>query len=231
MHHLTRLAGGAEGVAGAAWISPLAVAADLVPMGGGGGGGLLAARRGAAITTESLIREMTDMHALAAFPDPAFKTVQFSSFDRRSTLPGEPGWYSNADGFGNEPIPAFEAVLREPGEDGVGEYLICDIQSPGAVVRCWTAAINGRIRMELDGRAVFDGSADDFLRRPFDVLGAAVGVDPAVFSGSFNQQNASYCPMPFARCRIVWTGDLKQVHFYEVQARVSEAGEVETCAG
>ncbi|MCC7389546.1 MAG: DUF2961 domain-containing protein [Phycisphaerales bacterium] len=207
MHYLTRLAGA------------LACAAPA----------LLTAQP---VTTESLIREMTDMHALAAFPDPAFKTVQFSSFDRRSTLPGEPGWYSNADGFGNEPIPAFEAVLREPGEDGVGEYLICDIQSPGAVVRCWTAAINGRIRMELDGRAVFDGSADDFLRRPFDVLGAAVGVDPAVFNGSFNQQNASYCPMPFAeRCRIVWTGDLKQVHFYEVQARVYEAGaEIETFA-
>ena len=179
------------------------------------------------VTTESLIREMTDMRRLAEFPDPAFKTVQFSSFDRRSTVPGEPGWFSNADGFGNEPIPAFEAVLREPGEDGVGEYLVCDIRGPGAIVRCWTAAINGSMRVELDDRAepVYDGSADDFLRRPFDVLGAQVGVDPAVFEGSFNQQNASYCPMPFAeRCRIVWTGDLRQVHFYEVQARVYEPG-------
>lgn len=182
------------------------------------------------VTTESLIREMTDMRALGEYPDPAFMTVQFSSYDRRSTVPGAPGWFSNADGFGGEPIPAFEEVLREPGEDGTGEYLICDVQAPGAIVRCWTAAINGEIRMELDGKVVYDGSADDFLRRPFDVLGKTVGVDPAVFEGSFNQQNAAYCPMPFAeRCRIVWTGNIKQVHFYEVQVREYEDwAEVET---
>lgn len=184
------------------------------------------------VTTESLIGEMTDMRTLAEFPDPGFKTVQFSSYDRRNTLPGAPGWFSNADGFGNEPIPAFQEVLREPGEDGVGEYLVCDVQSPGAIVRCWTAAINGQIRMELDGKVVFDGSADDFFRRPFDVLGAEVGVDPIVFEGTFNQQNASYCPIPFAeRCRIVWTGKISEVHFYEVQIRVYDAdAEVKTFA-
>lgn len=177
------------------------------------------------VTTESLIREMIDLRALAEFPEPAFKTVQFSSYDRRSGVPGGPGWFSNADGFGNEPIPAFEGVLREPGGDGVGEYLICDIEGPGAIVRCWTAAINGRVRVELDGRAVFEGTADDFLRRPFDVMGAEAGLDAAVFEGTFNQQNAAYCPMPFAeRCRIVWTGKLREVHFYEVQARLYETG-------
>jgi len=179
----------------------------------------------ATVTTESLLREMIDLRALAEFPEPAFKTVQFSSYDRRSGVPGGPGWFSNADGFGNEPLPAFEAVVREPGEDGIGEYLVCDIEGPGAVVRCWTAAINGRIRMELDGAAVFEGTADDFLRRPFDVLGAEAGLDPAVFEGTLNQQNAAYCPMPFAeRCRIVWTGTLAEVHFYEVQVRLYEAG-------
>ncbi|KAA0213614.1 MAG: DUF2961 domain-containing protein [Leptolyngbya sp. PLA3] len=179
------------------------------------------------VTTESLMAEMVDLRVLAEFPDPAFKTVQFSSYDRRSNLPGGPGWFSNADGFGNEPIPAFEAVLKEPGEDGIGEYLICDVQAPGAIVRCWTAAISGQIRMWLDDAAepVFDGSADDFLRRPYNVLGERVGLDPAVFEGTFNQQNATYCPIPFAkRCRIVWTGDIRQVHFYEVQVRVYEPG-------
>src|SRR5690606_7565276 len=109
-----------------------------------------------------------------------------------SSLPGGPGWFSNADGFGNEPIPAFEAVLKEPGEDGIGDYLICDVQAPGAIVRCWTAAINGQIRVWLDDAAepVFEGSADDFLRRPYNVLGEQVGVDAGIFEGTFNQQNA-----------------------------------------
>lgn len=184
---------------------------------------------GPPVTTESLIAEMVDLRALAEFPDPAFKTTQFSSYDRRSDLPGGPGWFSNADGFGNEPIPAFQAVLKEPGDDGVGEYLICDVQGPGAIVRCWTAAINGQIRMWLDnaGEPVFDGNADDFFRRPYNVLGEQVGVDPSIFEGTFNQQNASYCPIPFAkRCRIVWVGDIRQVHFYEVQVREYQPGAV-----
>ncbi len=34
---------------------------------------------GAAVTTGSLYEEMIDMPGLAEFPDPAYKTVQFSS--------------------------------------------------------------------------------------------------------------------------------------------------------
>lgn len=177
------------------------------------------------ITTESLIREMTDLRALAEFPDPAFKTIQFSSYDHRSNLPGGPDWFANSDGFGSEPIPAFEAVLKEPGADGIGEYLVCDLNGPGALVRFWTAAINGRVRMWLDDASepVFDGTADDFFRRPYNVFAQQAGTDPAVFEGTFNQQNASYCPVPFAkRCRIVWIGNVRQVHFYEVQVRLYE---------
>ncbi|HQI29008.1 MAG TPA: hypothetical protein PLT20_13060, partial [Sedimentisphaerales bacterium] len=87
------------------------------------------------ITTESLFQEMIDMANLARFPSPAFRTLQFSSYDRRSKLPGGPDWFANSDGFGGEPIPNFEKVLRAPDADGVGEYLIADIEGPGAVVR------------------------------------------------------------------------------------------------
>ena len=76
------------------------------------------------VTTGSLYEEMIDMVGLAEFPEPAYETVQFSSYDRRSNLPGGGDWFANSDGFGNEPIPGFEAVLREPGEDGIGEYLM-----------------------------------------------------------------------------------------------------------
>ncbi|MEN6338442.1 MAG: hypothetical protein ABFE01_29650, partial [Phycisphaerales bacterium] len=77
-----------------------------------------------AITTGSLFEEMADLANLARFPSPAFRTVQFSSRDRRSNLPGGPDWFANADGFGGEPIPNFEKVLKAPDANGVGEYLI-----------------------------------------------------------------------------------------------------------
>ena len=182
---------------------------------------------GEVITTGSLIEEMVDLHRLASFPEPAYRTVQFSSFDHRSTVPGGPGWFANADGFGGEPVPNFEAVLEEPEGDAPGRYLMCDVDGPGAIVRCWTAAIAGSIRVYLDGAEapVYDGPAEDFLRRPFDVFARQVGLDPAVFDGTFNQQNAAYCPMPFAeRCRIEWIGRIKEIHFYQVGIRLYEPG-------
>ncbi|MFH1742329.1 MAG: DUF2961 domain-containing protein, partial [bacterium] len=177
------------------------------------------------ITTGSLIREMIDMRSLADFPDPSYKTVQFSSYDHRSNLPGGPEWFANSDGFGSEPVPNFEGVVKEPGEDGIGEYLICDVKGPGAIVRVWTAAIKGSIRMFFDGalEPVYDGSADDFLRRPYSTFGKIPGVKGPLFEGTFHQRNAAYDPIPFAeRCRIVWIGNVREIHFYQIQVRCYE---------
>ena len=123
-----------------------------------------------AITTEDLFKEMIDMSGLTYFPDPPYRTVQFSSFDHRSTLPGGPDWFANSDGFGGEPIPNFEEVIQEPGEDGIGEYLIADVHGPGAIVRLWTARINGQIKLFSDDQVdpVYDGPAQDFFQKTFD---------------------------------------------------------------
>ena len=72
----------------------------------------------APVTTGSLIGGMVDMHGLADFPDPSYKTIQFSSYDHRSSHPGGPHWFDNSDGFGGEPVPNFEAVLKEPEKKG-----------------------------------------------------------------------------------------------------------------
>lgn len=126
---------------------------------------------GETVTTESLLHEMVDMVGLANFPDPEYKTIQFSSYDRRSNLAGGPEWFANSDGFGNEPIPNFEAVLEKPNAEGVGRYLICDVKGPGAIVRTWTAAISGTIRVTLDDQEqpLFDGpstsSCTNLIRR------------------------------------------------------------------
>ena len=105
----------------------------------------------AQVTTGTLIEEMANLKRLAEYPSPFYNTIQFSSYDHRSTLPDAPDWFENSDGFGREPIPGFEKVLKEPGQDGIGQYLICDVKGPGAIVRLWTAAINGTIQLFLDG--------------------------------------------------------------------------------
>ena len=97
------------------------------------------------ITSGSLFEEMIDMTGLSSFPDPAYRTIQFSSYDHRSQIPGGADWFANADGFGGDPIPNFEKVLKAPDEYGIGEYLIADVTGPGATVRLWRNG-GGRVR-------------------------------------------------------------------------------------
>ena len=175
------------------------------------------------ITTETLIKELSDLERLTSLPVNNYRTIQYSSYDRRSTSPSDSCWFSNEDGFGEEPIPGFEAVLKPPDSTGIGEYLICDVQEPGAIVRLWTANINGRIRLYLDNTKapVFEGDAQDFFWKTLEVLGAAAA--DFNYSGTLRQFDATYFPIPFSkRCRIEWIGDIRKIHFYHVGLRVYE---------
>ena len=180
-----------------------------------------------AITTGTLFNEMVDMANLATFPKPAFRTVQFSSYDHRSRLPGGPDWFANADGFGGEPIPNFEKVLKSPDANGTGEYLIADARGPGAIVRLWTAAISGSVRVYIDGSQtpVYEGSADDFFRRPYDGFAQTGDINMDMLRRTIYQRDASYAPIAFARSiRVVWTGNVKEIHFYQLQVRLYDEG-------
>lgn len=179
------------------------------------------------VTTRALVEEMVDMVNLTEFPDPYYKTVQYSSYDHRSRVPGTAEWFANSDGFGREPIPNFEKVLTAPNKEGIGEYLVCDETGPGAVVRVWTAAINGTITMTLDNAdsPVYEGPAAEFFMHPYRRFYSAAGVDESLFAGTFQQRNACYLPIPFQkRCRIVWKGNLQRIHFYQVQIRRYDPG-------
>ena len=186
-----------------------------------------AGAEGGAITTGSLFDEMVDMANLATFPKPAFRTVQFSSYDHRSRLPGGPDWFANADGFGGEPIPNFEKVLRAPDANGIGKYLIVDVNGPGAIVRLWTAAISGNVRVCIDGSQtpVYEGSADDFFRRPYDRFAQVGDIDWDRFRRTIYQRDASYAPIPFAKSlRVLWIGNIKEIYFYHLQVRLYDKG-------
>ncbi|MFH1765206.1 MAG: glycoside hydrolase family 172 protein [Gemmatimonadota bacterium] len=202
----------------------LALATACAPPGGHEGG---TGASGSAVTTGSLYQDMVDLVGLAEFPDPFYRTVQFSSYDRRSNLPEGPGWFANSDGFGGEPIPGFEAVLREPGADSIGEYLMAEVGGPGALVRLWTASIDGEVRLYLDGseEPLFDGPADDFFRRPLEAFPEAADLDPDLLRRSLYQRDGVYAPIPFARgLKLIWIGNLAHTHFYEVEVRKYDVG-------
>ena len=174
------------------------------------------------ITTGVLIREMIDLNRLAEFPNPSYGVFQVSSYDRRSKAFGGENWFANSDGFGKEPLPGVEKVLQEPGEDQTGLYLLADVEGPGAIVRTWTARMNGEITMWLDGaeEPLFKGPANDFLKEFYPSLDVSGGPGPQIYDGSMTQRDAGYYPVPFAkRCRIEWRGNLDQLHFYHIEFR------------
>ena len=176
---------------------------------------------GQTISTKSLIEELIDLDGLVVFPNPVYSTTQYSSFDRRSVFPDHPGWFSNSDGFGGEPIPGFIRVLKNPDNQGIGDYLICDLKGPGAIVRLWTARIEGEIIMTLDGQKdpVYAGDAEAFFQHTYEAMLGEKSFDP-LWSTTLAQNTAGYYPIPFSKgCKIVWRGKLNTLHFYHVQVR------------
>jgi len=190
--------------------------------------------RAGAVTTGTLLEEMTDLARLARWPDPAYRTIQFSSYDRRSTTSEAPGWFSNADGFGGEPIPGFLKVLREPRDGQAGLYLLAELSGPGAIVRGWSAGMDGVLRVYLDpggdelgadkGVPIWEGPAYDFLARRSTQYLKSAGLELDAGDG-FSQEDADYLPIPFARgLRVIWEGKLNELHFYHLQVRLYPRG-------
>ncbi len=187
-----------------------------------------------AITTGTLLEEMADLGRLARWPDPAYRTIQFSSYDRRSTTSEAPGWFSNADGFGGEPVPGFLKVLRAPRDGQAGLYLLAEASGPGAIVRGWSAGMGGTLRVLLDPAGgepgadrtdpIWEGPAYDFLARRSTHYLKSAGLDIDA-EDAFSQQDADYLPIPFARgLRITWEGKLDELHFYHLQVRLYPKG-------
>jgi hypothetical protein len=186
------------------------------------------------ITTGALLEEMKDLSALARWPKPAYRDVQFSSYDRRSTTPEAPGWFSNADGFGGEPIPGFAKTLREPQGDKPGLFLIADVRGPGAIARGWSAGMGGVLRVYLDpktegdkvsdGTLIYEGPAYEFLARRSAHFLKIAGVELDA-KDAFVQTDADYLPIPFAQgLKVTWEGSLNELHFYHLQVREYPAG-------
>ncbi len=189
--------------------------------------GLSSAAFSTPITTDSLIDEMADMQHLTSFPAPKYQMLQFSSYDRRSSVPGGENWFANSDGFGKEPIPNFEEVIKAPEGGQPGQYLMCDVEGPGAIVRLFTADIKGTVRVFLDNSEapLYDGPAMEFFLHPYDSFLAGTSLKPEDLKNTFYQRNAAYAPIPFAKhCRIVWIGDHQDIHFYHIGIRKYESG-------
>ena len=104
----------------------------------------------AEVNTGTLLDDIVNLERLTKAPDPAYKTFLFCSYERTATKPGEEGRLANLDGPGNATNSTYLEELQAPGPDGVGRYLIVDVEGPGAIVRTQTADIKGDLKDYTD---------------------------------------------------------------------------------
>lgn len=164
-----------------------------------------------AITTGSLLTDMTDLQRLAEQPSPAYTTRQFSSYDRASTDPKiatDANWFANGDAG---------QYLRIEDKAGRKEHVMMDIDGPGAIVRIWSANPKGTLRVYLDGQ-------DDPVMEAAmaDLLGGKVEGLPKPIAGERSAGWNLYFPIPYAKhCKV--TSD-QGGFYYHVNYRTYPAG-------
>lgn len=185
------------------------------------------------VSMKSLLNEMVSAESLAKFPNPEFKLLQFSSYDRMSVAAGEKGWFANFD---------LSNFIRVERREGRREFVLFDHQGPGAIVRFWMtfAGVHpgeGIMRIYIDGSqiAAVQGS-------PFELIsGGALAPEPLSSSvpKSYRYDRRGhnlYLPIPYSLgCKITYESEnVKDVNagfggenvYYNINYREYPAGTV-----
>ncbi len=133
---------------------------------------------------------MTDHRSIASFPLPAFKSLQASSYDRKSTVRNGPGWDANND---------WNQFIRTDTTSGRIENVMLETTHPGALVRMWCG---GAEPMTGTLRVYFDGSATPAITMPIDSF-FVYGLAGKPLSEITARGKNNALPMPYARgCKI-----------------------------
>lgn len=166
------------------------------------------ARAGGPVSLASLLEEMTDRTRVARYPEPAYRTLQASSYDRASTDPKDAAtWFANND---------FNQFVRTEENAGRKEWVMMDADGPGAVVRIWSPNPTGVLRVYVDGGATPVIEAD-----MAQLLSGTLTVPRGLAAEASKGWNI-YLPIPFAKhCKV--TSD-KDGFYYHVNYRVYAAG-------
>lgn len=152
--------------------------------------------KGQSVTFKSLLKEVVNSNQLARYPNPFYRQLEASSYNRASVSPFKPGWFADSDGSG---------YIRKDTINGKVEYVIMEHKGPGCITRIWTPYfyydlndhIGPHISIYIDGSrkpALKDNlikllTGKSFVRPPFANLTTRAGV--------------FYLPIPFSKsCKI-----------------------------
>lgn len=168
------------------------------------------------VTVAALLDEMSSRSSLTYYPEPGYRLIQSSSYNRESVSPDSAGWFANAD---------MSHFIRVEENSGRREFVMLDAEGPGAIVRWWMTfykAQDGIIRVYIDEdeEPLIAGRPDSLLSGPmiagypFSVSlqkGAPLGEEGRDYDHNF------YFPLPFSKhCKITYECDsLRILYDYE----------------
>jgi len=174
------------------------------------------------VTTQSLLNEMVDRDGLAKLSQDSFKTLQVSSYSRKSVSQNQEGWFDNADA---------SQFVREETIEGRKEFVLMDVEGPGAIVRFWSTwhaqqFSMGTLRFYFDHSTTpqIEGRIDEIISSNTDV-GTPLSQTTAPFlenGGWFSGHNL-YFPLPYAKhCKITYqkaNESVNDVLYYQINYR------------
>ena len=161
------------------------------------------------VTVDSILREMVDLRRLARRPDPWYRYVQSTSYDRASDDGRDPFANGDAGGF-----------IRVEERGGRRERVMADVKGPGAMVRLWSANPTGTLRFYFDGETTPRLTADMKA-----LLSGRNPLFPEPYAYVASQGANLYTPMPFAKgLKVTWEGPSDGAIYYAVGTREYAAG-------
>ena len=165
----------------------------------------------AVVTVRSLLEEMVDRDRLPQLPTMPFIAGQASSYDRASIAPDKPGWFANHD---------FGMYIRTETSRGRTEYVMMDVDGPGAITRWW----EGDHEADAVIRVYLDGSDKPAIEENIDKLLSGTGqIKPPLAAITCLGLN-SYFPIPYARhCKVTYD-KIAEHHWYNIGYRTYPAG-------
>lgn len=183
------------------------------------------------VSIAGLLKEMTDPVSATYFPEPAYKSMQVSSYDRLETTANDSaGWFANKD---------YDNYIRIEKNRSDSEYVLMDAKGPGAITRWWIPLEEGlkdrilRIYIDNDSIPAIEENYHDFMQGnsrikwPFAFTASdekdsasQVGLPPG-----FKQMSADvYMPLTFAKsCKV--TVD-RATFYYVIDYRSYPAGTI-----
>ena len=150
----------------------------------------------APVTLLSLLEEMADVERLARFPHPSYRSLQASSYNRKSVRRGEPGWFADQDGV---------SFIRKETINGRPEWVLMEHDGPGCITRVWTPFFyyGMKNRGGPNVKIYLDGSSEPVIDENLIKLVTAKGFVKPPFAHETARAGDLYLPIPFARsCKV-----------------------------